>query len=57
VKATLERELKLEAEPGFAMPDLGGTPLAPRTFTSTYYDTPARRLLRSGITLRRPKES
>jgi CHAD domain-containing protein len=57
VKATLERELKLDADPGFALPDLGGQPLAPRLFTSTYYDTGDRRLLRSGITLRRRVEN
>ena len=57
MKASLERELKLEADPGFALPDLGGKSLAPRTFTSTYYDTSARRLLRSGITLRRRVEN
>jgi CHAD domain-containing protein len=57
VKTTLERELKLDADPGFALPDLGGRPLAPRTFTSTYVDTAERRLLRAGITLRRRVEN
>jgi CHAD domain-containing protein len=57
VKSTLERELKLDAEPGFVLPDLGGKPLAPRVFTSTYYDTAAFRLGRSGITLRRRVEN
>ena len=57
MKAILERELKLDAEPGFVLPDLGGTALEPRTFTSTYYDTPDLRLLRSGMTLRRRVEN
>ena len=57
MKTTLERELKLDADANFALPDLGGEPLVPRTFTSTYHDTPDRRLLRSGITLRRRVES
>jgi CHAD domain-containing protein len=57
VRTTLERELKLDADAGFALPDLGGATLAPRTFTSTYYDTADRRLLRSGITLRRRVEN
>ena len=48
VKTTLERELKLDVDPGFALPDLGGRPLPPRTLTSTYYDTPDRRLFRVG---------
>jgi CHAD domain-containing protein len=57
VKRTLERELKLDVEPGFILPDLGGRPIEPRSFTSTYYDTPARRLLGCGITLRRRVEN
>jgi CHAD domain-containing protein len=36
---------------------LGGEPLEPRTFTSTYFDTADRRLLRRGLTLRRRVES
>ncbi len=57
MKTTLERELKLDVDPGFVLPDLGGKPLAPRVLTSTYVDTPDRRLLRSGITLRRRVEN
>src|SRR5438445_13307779 len=57
VKTTLERELKLDVEPGFVLPHLGGRALKPRTFTSTYHDTPDRRLMRSGITLRRRVEN
>ncbi len=56
MKTTLERELKLDVEPDFTLPDLGGEPLSRRIFTSTYYDTADRRLLRSGITLRRRVE-
>jgi CHAD domain-containing protein len=55
-KETLERELKLAAPDGFELPDLGGEPLEPRTFTSTYYDTSDHRLARAGITLRRRVE-
>jgi CHAD domain-containing protein len=52
VKQTLEREIKLRAEPGFRLPDLPGEPLIPRTFTSTYHDTADHRLARQGVTLR-----
>jgi len=57
VRRTLERELKLEAEPGFQLPALEGEPLPERVFTSTYYDTADRRLLAANITLRRRVES
>ena len=57
VRRTLERELKLAAEPGFELPALDGKPLPPRVFTSTYHDTADRRLLAAGITLRRRVES
>ena len=49
--------MKLDVEPGFALPDLGGKPIPARTFTSTYLDTADGRLLRSGITLRRRVEN
>jgi CHAD domain-containing protein len=55
-RTTLERERKLAVPPGFELPPLRGTPLEPRTFTSTYMDTPERRLARVGITLRRQTE-
>jgi CHAD domain-containing protein len=57
VRRTLERELKLVAEPGFQLPALDGKPLPPRVFTSTYHDTADRRLLAAGITLRRRVEN
>ncbi|MGH3082939.1 MAG: CHAD domain-containing protein [Gaiellaceae bacterium] len=57
VRRTVERELKLGAEPGFRLPALDGEPLRPRAFTSTYHDTADRRLLAAGITFRRRVES
>jgi hypothetical protein len=52
VRETLERELKLQPDRHFAMPELPGESLTPRLFTSTYYDTPPRSLARCGLTLR-----
>ena len=52
VRETLERELKLNADTGFCLPDLPGETLAQRTFTSTYYDTAELELAAAGITLR-----
>ena len=52
MRETLERELKLQPDSDFAMPELPGESLEPRVFTSTYYDTAPRSLARCGITLR-----
>jgi CHAD domain-containing protein len=59
VKSSTEREVKLEAPPGFRFPRLEGlvdgltaAPLARRSLTSTYYDTADLRLARWGLTLR-----
>lgn len=38
---------------GFVLPELAGTPIAPRRFTSTYFDTADLLLASQGITLRR----
>jgi CHAD domain-containing protein len=59
-----EREAKLDAQPGFELPELGGddddfqaAPLTPRRFQTTYYDTGDLRLARWGASLRwRPGE-
>ena len=53
VKQTLERELKLDVEPGFRLPSAPRPAVSPlRTFISRYYDTPDHRLARHGVTLR-----
>ncbi len=52
MKATLERERKLTAAPGFALPALPGDRLPVRELSSTYHDTPDLRLAAGGITLR-----
>jgi CHAD domain-containing protein len=52
VRETVERELKLSAGDSFVLPDLGGEPLEPRVFESTYLDTPDHQLARNGVTLR-----
>jgi CHAD domain-containing protein len=56
-RQTIEHELKLGAEPGFRLPELPGSPLPERRFTSTYHDTPDFRLARAGVTLRRRVEA
>ena len=56
MRATVEHERKLDAPIGFQLPELGGSPLEPRLFTSVYYDTPPGSLAASGITLRRRTE-
>src|SRR5438034_1131386 len=57
MRATVEYERKLNAPVGFQLPELGGSPLEPRLFTSVYYDTPRGSLAASGITLRRRTEN
>jgi CHAD domain-containing protein len=57
MQMALERELKLDADAAFELPADLGEPLEARLFTSTYYDTPPRSLLRSGITRRRRVEN
>ncbi len=55
MRSTLELERKLVGKPEL-LEALEGEALTPRLFTSTYYDTEDRRLLRRGITLRRRVE-
>ena len=57
MRETLERERKLDVEGDFTLPDLPGSELESRVFTSTYHDTPTRSLSRAGITLRRRLEN
>jgi CHAD domain-containing protein len=52
VKATLERERKLTAAPGFRLPALPGERISERELNSTYHDTPDLRLAAGGVTLR-----
>ena len=51
MRETIERELKLVPGKGFELPELG-TELPPKTFTSTYFDTPDLRLAPRGLTFR-----
>jgi CHAD domain-containing protein len=57
MRETHERELKLRAPDGFELPALGGEPLDPRVFVSTYHDTADFRLARAGATLRHRVEN
>jgi CHAD domain-containing protein len=59
VKAAIEREIKLGAQPGFVLPDLeGAVPGATtergdeRVLDATYYDVHDLRLIRDGVTVR-----
>jgi CHAD domain-containing protein len=56
VKATVERERKLTAAPGFQLPHLHGEPLPVRDLSSTYHDARDLRLAAAGITLRHRRE-
>ena len=60
MQSELEREEKFEVDPGWELPDVGelvpegGTVTEDvRRLKSTYFDTPERRLLEFGVTLRR----
>ena len=57
LRETVERELKLSAGDSFELPELGGQPIEPRVFVSTYHDTTDHRLARSGLTLRHRVEN
>ena len=56
MKTTVERELKFEGD-DIQIDQLGGEPIEPHLFASSYHDTADRRLLRAGITLRRRVEN
>jgi CHAD domain-containing protein len=51
MRESVEREVKLVPPEGFQLPQLGRE-LPPRSFTSTYHDTPDLRLARHSVTLR-----
>jgi hypothetical protein len=57
IRETLEREVKRRAASEFKLPELGGEPIKPRLFVSTYHDTADHRLGRRGITLRHRVEN
>jgi CHAD domain-containing protein len=57
VDLTREHERKLDAPAGFRLPELGGSRLEPRLFTSVYVDVPGGSLAEAGITLRRRTEN
>ena len=57
IRENLERELKLRATASFELPELGGDPIEPRVFVSTYHDTRGHRLARHGVTLRHRVEN
>ena len=57
IRETVEREVKLRADEAFRLPELGGEPIEPRLFVSTYHDTADHRLARRGITLRHRLEN
>ena len=57
IRENLERELKLRATASFELPELGGDPIEPRVFVSTYHDTRGHRLARHGVTLRHRLEN
>jgi CHAD domain-containing protein len=57
MQTTNELERKLDAPPGFELPELGGSPLETRLFNSVYFDVPGGSLADAGITLRRRTEN
>jgi CHAD domain-containing protein len=52
----MRRTLTLQADPGFALPELDGEALEGRLFEVTYFDTPDSRLAAADVTLRRHVE-